>query len=93
VVEVRRQITGRNRVEVVVVAVDPVDPRARRLVRTRSGRDVANTEPERDVGMACDDGARRVERAVDVAENPERYFVAWAGMSRSILSQMKSLLL
>ena len=43
--------------------------------------------------MAGDDLAGRVERAVNVAERAERYFVAWAGTSKSVLSQMKSLLL
>ena len=41
--------------------------------------------------MARDDGPRRVERAVDVAENP--YLLVPAGTSKSALSQMKSLLL
>jgi hypothetical protein len=43
--------------------------------------------------MSRDDRARRVERAVDVSEGAENYFVVWPGTSRSVLSQMKSLLL
>jgi hypothetical protein len=40
--------------------------------------------------MGGDDRARGVERAVDVAE---RAYLGDAGTSRSVLSQMKSLLL
>jgi hypothetical protein len=43
--------------------------------------------------MARDDPARRIERAVDVAERAEGYLLTCAGTSRSVLSQMKSLLL
>jgi hypothetical protein len=61
------QIAGRDRVEVVVVAVDPVDGPAKRLVPSSVGRDVADAQPERDLGMPRDDRSRGVERAVDVA--------------------------
>ena len=102
VIEIARQITRGNRVEVVVVAVNPVDIGAERFVAAVLVRDVADTEPERNIGMARDDRARGVELAVDVAERAEAesdvagskdpaYFCA--GTSRSVLSQMKSLLL
>ena len=65
--EIRRQIAGGDGVEVVVVAVDPVDASAERLVAAGFVGDVADAEPERDLGMARDDRARGVERAVDVA--------------------------
>src|SRR5258708_9357180 len=67
VMEIRRQIAGRDRVEVVVVAVDPVDRRAKRLIPSCIGRDVPDAEPEGDLGMPRDDRSRGVERAVDVA--------------------------
>ena len=88
--QVLRQIAGRDRVEVVVVPVNPVDARAERLVAAVLVGDVADAQPERDVGMRSDDGARRVERAVDVSESA---YLGDAGTSRSALSQMKSLLL
>jgi hypothetical protein len=61
------QIAGRDRVEVVVVAVDPVDGSAEAFVAAFVGGDVADAQPERDFRMPRDDRARRVERAVDVA--------------------------
>ena len=79
-----------DRVEVVVVAVNPVDRRAERVVRARLGRDVADAQPEGNLRMRRDDPARRVERAVDVSERP---YLGDAGTSSSVLSQMKSLLL
>ena len=88
--EIRRQVAGRDGVEVVVVAVNPVDARAERFIRAGLGRDVADAQPERNVGMRSDDGACGVECAVDVAECP---YLGDAGTSRSALSQMKSLLL
>jgi hypothetical protein len=66
VMQILRQLT-RDRVEVVVVAVNPVDPRAERFVPPLFVGNVADAEPERDVGMTRDDLPRRVERAVDVA--------------------------
>ena len=68
VMEIRWQIAGGDGVEVVVVAVDPVDPCAERLVSAEFVGDVADAQPDRDLGMPPNDGARRVERAVDVAE-------------------------
>jgi hypothetical protein len=65
--KIRREISRNDRVEVVVVAVDPVDGPAKRLVPSSVGRDVADTQPERDLGMPRDDRSRGVERAVDVA--------------------------
>ena len=98
--QARRQIAGRDRVEVVVVAVDPVDRRAERLVASRGVGDVTDAEPGGNIGMPRDDLARGAERAMDVAERAydagsedPAYFVVWAGTSRSVLSQMKSLLL
>jgi hypothetical protein len=67
VVKVRRQIAGRNRVEIVVVAVDPVDRHAERFVMSLLVGDVADAQPERNLGMARDDRPGGVERAVDVA--------------------------
>ena len=43
--------------------------------------------------MARDDAARGGEIAVDVAECADGYLAVCAGTSRSVLSQMKSLLL
>jgi hypothetical protein len=90
--EIVRQVAGRDRVEVVVVAVNPVNARAKRLVATVIVGDVADAEPEGNVRVTGDDGARSVERAVDVAEGAD-YLPVCAGTSKSILSQMKSLLL
>jgi hypothetical protein len=92
VMKVGRQIAGRDRVEVVVVAVNPVDRRAERFVSAAGVGDVPDAEPERNLGMVRDDGPRRVECAVNVPERAD-YFVVCAGTSRSALSQMKSLLL
>jgi hypothetical protein len=66
VMQVRRQIAGRDGVEVVVVAVDPVDGGAERFVTSLFVGDVADAEPERDLGMPRDDGARGVEGPVYV---------------------------
>jgi hypothetical protein len=93
VMQIGWQAAGRDRVEVVVVALDPVDRRAERLVAALIVGDVADAQPERNLGMARDDTARRIERAVDVAESAETYLLTCAGTSRSVLSQMKSLLL
>ena len=65
--EVLRQVVRGDRVEVVVVAVNPVDAGAERFVAPVFVGDVADAEPERDLGMARDDRPRGVERAVDVA--------------------------
>jgi hypothetical protein len=65
--EIRRQIAGGDRVEVVVVAVNPVDRRAERFVTSLFVGDVANAQPERDLGMPRDDRPRAGECAVDVA--------------------------
>jgi hypothetical protein len=65
--ERRRQIAGGDGVEVVVVAVNPVDAGAERFVASGIVGDVADADPERNLGVARDDGARRLERAVDVA--------------------------
>jgi hypothetical protein len=97
--KVGRQIAVRNRIEGVVIAVDPVNRRAEGLVAASLIRDVADAQPERNVGVPGDDGASGAERAVDVAESAElRDFPRFpdylpAGTSRSVLSQMKSLLL
>ena len=93
VMQIRRQIAGRDGVEVVVVAVDPVDRGAERLVASVLVGDVADAEPEEEVGMARDDAARGGEIAVNVAERADGYLAVCAGTSRSVLSQMKSLLL
>jgi hypothetical protein len=93
VMKIRRQIAGGNGVEVVVVAVDPVDGRAEWFVAARLVGDVADAQPEGDFGVARDDPAGGGEVAMDVAERAEGYLVVCAGTSRSVLSQMKSLLL
>jgi hypothetical protein len=69
--EVLRQVVSRDGVEVVVVAVNPVDPGAERLVPALLVGDVADAEPERDLRVPRHDRARGVERAVDVAEGAE----------------------
>jgi hypothetical protein len=102
--QIRREISRGDGVEVVVVAVDPVDRRTERFVVPRFVGDVADAQPEGDLGMPGDDPARGVERAVDVAQDAEGYrddagrvvavvVVPGAGTSMSVLSQMKSLLL
>ena len=93
VMEILRQVVSRDRIEVVVVAVNPVDAGAERLVAPRLVGDVPDTEPERDLRVLRHDGARAVEGAVNISERAENYFVVWPGTSRSVLSQMKSLLL
>jgi hypothetical protein len=90
VMQILGQRAGRDRVEVVVVAVDPVDGRAERLVGASVRRDIADAQPEWNLGMRRDDRPGRVERAVDVAERP---YLGDAGTRSSVLSQMKSLLL
>jgi hypothetical protein len=65
--QIRRQLAGGDGVEVVVVPVDPVHRRAERLVRAALRRDVADAQPEWDAGVARDDPARVLERAVDVS--------------------------
>jgi hypothetical protein len=66
VMEIRRQIAGGDDVEVVVVAVDPVDAGAERLVTAVLVGNIADAEPEWHLGVPRDDGPGRVERAVDV---------------------------
>jgi hypothetical protein len=76
VMKIRRQITGCDGVEVVVVAVNPVDRRGEGLVAAYVVGDVADAEPDRDFRMSPDDVARRVERAMDVAEGPDFQTIA-----------------
>jgi len=64
--QVRRHAPGRDRVEVVVVAVNPVDGSADRLVAAVLVGNVADAEPERDLGVPRDDRAGWLERAVDI---------------------------
>src|SRR4051812_46837026 len=73
--QVRRQIAGSDGVEVVVVAVDPVDRTAQRLVEPRVGGDVADAQPERHVRMARDNAASGQEIAVHVAKRPEKHSI------------------
>ena len=84
--------------------MDPVDGSAEGFVSSPFVGDIADAQPERDLGMLRDDRPGRLERAVDVAEGPEGYrddagrvvavvVVPGAGTSMSVLSQMKSLLL
>jgi len=65
--EIRRQIAGLDRIEVVVVPVNPVHTGADRLVTAVVVGDVADAEPEWNLRMPRDDRPRSVERAVDVA--------------------------
>jgi hypothetical protein len=67
VMEIRREISRGDSVEVVVVAVDPVDGSADGFIPAGFVGDVADAQPERNLGMAGDDRPRRIERAVDVA--------------------------
>jgi hypothetical protein len=96
--EIRRQIARRDGVEVVVVAVNPVDRRAERLVAAVLVGDVADAQPERDVGMARDD-RRAASNAPWMSPSApktwRRGLRGWCrpAPSRSALSQMKSLLL
>jgi hypothetical protein len=66
VMEILRQLAGGDDVEVVVVPVDPVDAGAERLVTAAVVGNVADAEPEWNLGVPRDDGPGRVERAVDV---------------------------
>jgi hypothetical protein len=61
-----REIARRDRVEVVVVAVDPVDRRADGLVPPLGAGQVPDRKPPGDLGMPRDDRPRGLERAVDV---------------------------
>jgi hypothetical protein len=69
--KIRWEISGGDGVEVVVVAVNPVDRRRERFVPSSFVGDVADAQPERNPGMARDDRPGGVERAVDVAQDPE----------------------
>jgi hypothetical protein len=69
--EIAREISRGDGVEVVVVAVDPVDRGAERFVPPVFVRDVADAQPERNLGMPRDDRPGGVEGAVDVAQGPE----------------------
>ena len=65
--QIRREIARGDGVDIVVVAVDPVDRRADGFVESRISRQVPDREPERDLGMPRNDRLRGGERAVDVA--------------------------
>jgi len=65
--EIHRQIAGGDRVEVVVVAVNPVEAGAEGLVASGRVSDIADAQPEGNVWMPRDDRPRGVERAVNVA--------------------------
>lgn len=69
--QILRQITGCDGIEVVVVAVNPVDARAERLVASGFIGDVTDTQPERNLWMARGDLSCGPERAVDVAESAD----------------------
>jgi hypothetical protein len=66
-VEVVGELTGRDCVEVVVVAVRPVERRTDRLVEAGVGGNVAYAQPQGNVRMLRDDVAGGGEVAVDVA--------------------------
>jgi hypothetical protein len=65
--KVRRQVAGGNRVEVVVVAVNPVERGCEGLIAAGVGRDVADAQPERNLRVPLYDRPSGVERAVDIA--------------------------
>jgi hypothetical protein len=65
--EIRREISRGDGVEVVVVAVDPVDGSADGFIPATFVGDVADAQPERHLGMARDNRPGGVERAVNVA--------------------------
>ena len=103
VVQVRQRTAARrlsgHEIEVFVVALDPVERRARTRILAVFGREVAGTDPERDLGMARHHAIERVEVAMKIADGAEYHrragvtASAGTGTSRSFLSQMKSLLL
>jgi hypothetical protein len=66
-----------NRIEIVVVAVDPVDRRAERLVAPFVCCDIPDAQPERHLGVPRDHVARGVEFAVDVSQGSEYHLVIW----------------
>ena len=63
---------GRNPIEILVVAFDPVQRRQRFGIRACPARHVAHAQPERHVWMPFDRAAHRVEVAVDVGEGAYR---------------------
>ena len=67
-VQVRqRTASGRLRgdeIEVLVVAFDPVEGRARRWILAVAGREIAGSDPEGDFGMARHHTIERIEIAV-----------------------------
>jgi hypothetical protein len=69
--EIGRQIARSDRVEIVVVPVDPVDRRTKRFVASLFIGDIADAQPERNLRMAPDDAPGGLERPVDVAKRPE----------------------
>jgi hypothetical protein len=71
--KIRREISRGAGVEVVVVAVDPVEAGAERFVTSVFVGDVADAEPERNLGVPRHNGPRGVECAMDVAQDPEGY--------------------
>jgi hypothetical protein len=90
------QVARRDEVEILVIALDPVDRRREGFVPSGCIGYVADAQPERDVRMPSDDPACLLESPVDVAERPKTdqpALVVAAGTSRSALSQMKSFLL
>jgi hypothetical protein len=68
-----RQLAGRDRVEVLVVPLDPVERRVEWLVTPAVVGDVADAEPVRHVWMPPHDPAHALDVAVDVAEGPENH--------------------
>ena len=65
--QIRREIARGYGVEVVVVAVNPVDGRAGGFIAAICGRQVPYAQPERDLAVPLDDRSRGRECAVDVA--------------------------
>ena len=70
---VRRSFMPRHppAVEILVVALDPVERRRERLVAAVGVRDITHTKPERHLAVPFHDSSCRLEGAVNVAERAE----------------------
>src|SRR5262245_31435441 len=91
---------GGNAIEILVVALDPEQRTRRRRIRPGAAGEIADANPQRNVGMTFHRQRQCVEVPVDVSDRADRYpamagiFASDGGLtSRSLLSQMKSSLL
>src|SRR5688572_9942817 len=68
VMQVRQRAAARrlrgHEIEVFVVALDPIERRARMRIRAIFRREVAGADPERHLGMTRHDAIERIEVAV-----------------------------